>query len=132
MRLPQPFIISSRLMPALKIGTSTLSLEISGETTRDGRDVYTVYLDLDNGQEYEITDLKSGCQGGDVLEGFRALLSFLGAAVESRRYRESTEREGENEDLFSPAIVDWASDNSMYLECAESDLEPLTIADFDE
>ena len=123
MQLRDPFKISSRLMPALQIGDAWISLDLSGRTTSSGRDIYKCYIDLPDGSEHEITDLRSGCQGGSVLEGFQALLSFLGAAAESRRYRESTGREGENEDLFPPAIVDWASAHDDEISMLSVELE---------
>lgn len=123
MILHTPFEISARLMPSVKIAGAFLSLDVSGRTDRDGRDIYEAYLDLPDGTEHEIADLKSGCQGGSVQEGMRALLSFLAAAAESRRYRESTGREGENEDLFSTAVVDWASENSDEISMLSCEIE---------
>lgn len=108
MILHPPFEISSRLMPSLKVGQAVVSLNLSGRTTREGRDVYECWIDLPDGSEHEVTELHSGCQGGSVQEGFAALLSFLSAAAESRQYRERTGRQGENEDLFPSVIVDWA------------------------
>ena len=124
MRLRDPFKISARLMPALQIGGAWVSLDLSGLTTSSGRDIYECYIDLPDGSEHEITDLRSGCQGGSVIEGFGALLSFLGAAAESRRYRESTGREGENEeDLFPPAIVTWATEHDDEISMLSCEIE---------
>lgn len=88
MILHPPFEISARLMPAVQIGGATLSLTVSGRRTADGRDIYEAWIDLPDGTEHEITDLRSGCQGGKVQEGMSALLGFLSAAAESRLYRE--------------------------------------------
>jgi len=111
-------------MASLVIGGATLSLGY-GKVDRNGRDVYEVYIDLPDGTEHEITDLRSGCQGGGIQEGFSALLSFLSASAESRRYREGQGKTelGENEDLFSPAIVDWASENSDELSMLACEIE---------
>ena len=126
MILHKPFIISSRLMPALVIGGATLSLSLPDRHTRGGRDIYEAWIDLPDGSEHEITDLHSGRQGGSVLEGFSSLLSFLAAAGESRNYRERTGRTGEHEDLFPEPVTAWAADHeddlsSMSYEIEESD-----------
>jgi hypothetical protein len=122
MTLRAPFKISSRLMPAFELGGATVSLAV-GRTDREGRTVYQVYIDLPDGSEHAVTDLRSGCQGGSVREGFSALLSFLGAAAESRQYRERTGRAGENEELFAPAVVEWAAANSDELSMIACELE---------
>lgn len=106
MTLHEPFIIGPRLMPALQVGGATVSLEIAG--CRGGRNSYRGYVDLPDGSEHEINDLSGR---GDLQDGFSALLSFLGAAAESYSYRTRTGRTGENEDLFVPAVVQWAYQN---------------------
>ena len=111
MILHPPLIITSRLMPGLKIGNAFISLGY-GQRSSDNRTGYQVWIDLPDSTEHEITDLRSGCGGGGIQDGLASLLSFLGAAAESRQYRERTGREGENESLFPPAVVDWASENS--------------------
>jgi hypothetical protein len=123
MTLREPFKISSRLMAAFELGGATVSLGISGRQSRDGRDIYEVWIDLPDGTEHAIDDLRSGCQGGSVREGFGALLTFLGAAAESRQYRERTGRGGENEELFPPAVVAWAAANCDELSMIACELE---------
>jgi hypothetical protein len=49
-----------------------------------------------------------------------SLLSFLGAAAESYRYRGM---EGENADLFEPALTQWASENADEISMAQMDME---------
>lgn len=110
MTLHPPFIISARLLPALKIGESYLSW--------DGEDFFIDAPDF----QYVIDDFGPG-PGADTEECFRAILSFLAASVESRKYRERTGRTGENEDLFPVHIVDWAVDHSSEIECLMCDLE---------
>ena len=56
MILHPPLIITSRLMPGLKIGDSTISLGYS-KRSHDNRMVYEVWIDLPDGAEHEITDL---------------------------------------------------------------------------
>ena len=122
-RLSPPFAISSRLLPAVQVQGAWISCGISGRTTRDGRDVYEAWIDLPNGTEQEVTDLRSGCQGGTVREGMGALLSFLGAAAESYNYRQHTGRTGENEDLFPLAIVEWAGEHEEDLSMLALEIE---------
>ncbi len=128
MILHPPFGISSRLLPGLQVAGAWLSIGLSGETTRDGRDVYECWIDLPDGSEHHITDMRSGCQGGSVAEGFKALLSFLMAAEESRRYRVGqgrayVEDSDTNEALFPAAVVEWVSENSDALEMASCEVE---------
>jgi hypothetical protein len=114
MTLHKPFKISSRLMPAIEIGGATLSLNY-GRYDREDRMVYDIWIDLPDGQELHIDDLRSGVGGGDLISGFGSLCSFLSAAAEARQYREHVQRrdfdpdDNSNEALFVAAIVDWAS-----------------------
>jgi hypothetical protein len=122
MKLREPFKISARLMPAVQVGGAWISLAV-GRVDRNGRDIYTAWIDLEDGSEHEVTDLKSGCQGGSVQEGMRALLSFLCAAAESHSYHARTGRAGENEELFAPAVVAWAVENVDELTMLSVELE---------
>ena len=107
--LHEPFKISARLCPALQINDTWLSWN-GGE----------FILDFQDGTTYIIDDFHGGMGG---LQGyFEAILSFMGAAAESRQYRERTGMEGENEDLFPPHIVDWIVDNLDEIECLQFDL----------
>lgn len=119
MTLKEPFMISSRLLPAIKICGCTLSIDITG-VTNDGRDRYLVYFDFDDGREYADGDIKSGCQGGSLQEGMECCLSFLTAAAESYRYNGF---EGENADLFPQWIVEWAYEFCNEIELLRMELE---------
>lgn len=110
MILHPPFSISARLLPALKIGESYLSW--------DGDDFFIDAPDF----QYVIDDFGPGA-GADTEECFRAILGFLAAAVDSRKYRERTGRTGENEDLFPAHIVDWAVDHNDEIGYLMYDLE---------
>ncbi len=123
MKLSTPFEIGSRLMPAVRVGTCTISCDLSGRQTRDGRDIYTAWIDLPDGTEHEITDLRSGCQGGSIRDGMACLLSFLSAAGESHNYARRSGRSGDNADLFEPAIVEWAAMNTDELSMLEPEIE---------
>ena len=111
MNLKSPFCISARLAPALKIGDAYLSFD-------HGRFVF----DFADGREHIVTDFNfpqgriSGKTDERFLQdGFSAILSFLGACVESRRYargRGEDEMEGENSSLFPAFVGEWAEQNS--------------------
>ena len=123
MTLKSPFEIGSRLLPALWVGDGWLSLERGG-WTEDRRICYRWYVDIPAG-EFSGSDLRTGVGGiGDSYqEVFVSLLSFLSAAAESRAYRERTGREGENEDLFPPKVVEWAHQNSDEIGILECEIE---------
>ena len=117
MTLKSPFIISSRLLPALQVAGATLSLERGP----------VFYLDLPDGSEHEIRDFSPGAGNRDIASWFAAMLGFLSAAAESRRYREWQRKYGvdpdSNEVLFNSTIVDWAAANSDEISMLEYEIE---------
>ncbi len=119
MKLKSPFIITPRLMAGLQIGKAFISMG-QGERNSEGRTQYGVFIDLPDGSEHEISDLRSGCQGGDLQQGFASLLSFLGAASESYRY---AGEQGENSDLFPLPVTQWAAENIDEISMLELELE---------
>ena len=121
MELRAPFIISARLMPAVRVGTATVSIE---ETHRDsdGRTVYRWFVDMQDGQEFTGHDLRSGCGGGGIRDGMLSILGFLYACGESVNYARRSGRTGENADLFPPALAEWASNHTDELGMVELDI----------
>lgn len=113
MTLSDPFKISARLLPALKIGDSWLSWDGS-----------VFFLDTPPGDciTYVIDDFRPGA-ACNVQECFAAILSFMGAAAESRQFRDRTGQQGENEDLFPEPIVDWICANKDEIDMLAYDLE---------
>lgn len=103
MLLHSPVFISPRLMPAVQIGEDTLSVDLSGY--RNGRSVFTLYIDFADGAEYSCSDLSSPRES--LQEALSSYLSFLSACGEGYRYQMSG-RESENADLFPPHIAEWA------------------------
>lgn len=106
MKLHAPFFISARLLPALKLGDLIISLEMLPRES-DGRNRYRYFIDPPAGcraKPLEASDLRSGCQGGTLVQGFGSLLCFLDSAAESKRWGERTGYRGENAGLF-PAWV---------------------------
>jgi hypothetical protein len=128
MVINSPCMITSRLLPGLRIGDATISIEY-GDETRDGRQGYRWYIDLADGREFSGDDLASGVGGGSLQSGLESLLSFLGACGESYAYdvrRGGDGTGGENSDLFPAAVAEWAAQNSDELSMAALELEEST------
>lgn len=109
MKLNPPFIITPRLMAGLKVGDAFISMGLS-QRNAEGRMQYGCFIDLPE-FEHEVTDLRSGCQGGDLQQGFASLLSFLTAAAESYQYRGlDWENIGpdDNATMFPREVTEWA------------------------
>lgn len=112
--LHDPFIISSALAPALKIGEATLTL-LETEITDDNRDRAVFELQTPTFTHTD-KELRSGIGGfPSAVEAFESYLSFLEAAAESYP-------DGENADLFPPHVVQWACENADEIGMARSDL----------
>jgi hypothetical protein len=106
MTLHSPFIISSRLLPAVSIGQGseqiTVSLSPSG-----------FIMDGPFG-EHRVTGLRLSPLCNSIESAFETLLSFMTAAAESFRYRGM---DGENADLFPAEVTEAISQVSSELEC---------------
>lgn len=120
MILRSPFFISSRLLPAIKVGGGTIQLQYSDLSDTEGRTRYKWVVDLESGKSFSGNDLRSGVGGGNLKEGFISLLSFLSACGESfARHGE----EGENSDLFPLEVAKWAADNCEEISFALFEIE---------
>lgn len=117
MTLHPPFEISVRLLPAVRVGDATISIDFDGQT-RDGRTRYRWFIDLDSGVDATGNDLCSGVGGGSIQEGMASLLSFLSACVDDA-------------DLFPPDVAAWAAQNSdeLSLLAIELDETPNLVTD---
>ena len=115
MKLHAPFFLSARLLPALKVGELTISLEMLPRGF-NGRNRYHYFIDPPAGcraKPLEASDLLSGCQGGTLVEGFGSLLCFLDSAAESKRWGERTGRRGENAGLFPAWILNRVDESEI-------------------
>ena len=119
MTITTPCTITSRCLPGVRIGNTEISITYSRRSGREGRTRYQWHVDGPAG-EFTGDDLQSGCGGGSLQEGLTSLLSFLGAAAESWRYKGA---DGENSDLFPQALVEWTSQNSDKLTMARLEIE---------
>lgn len=116
----EPLFISSRLMAAIKLDDGS-TLHIGHDGYSFGRVRYEWIIDNSDGKEIARSEGNGGHiysgVGSDVdyKEAMGSLLSFLTAAVESYQY---AGWEGENANLFSRPVVEWACENSSELEYA--------------
>lgn len=113
MIIPQPFCITARLLPGIRVADVWISIE-TGPRNAEGRTCYTYHID--GAVEHSAFDLFSGCQGGDWREGLCSLLSFLGAAAEAS--------EGsDNADLFPAHVMEWARNHEDDISLASCEAE---------
>lgn len=112
MTLSSPFLISSRLLPAVSIGQGqeqiTVSLSPSG-----------FILDGPFG-EHKVTGLRLSPLCKSIESAFETLLSFMSAAAESFRYRGM---DGENSDLFPAEVTEAIAQVSSELECVQFEIQ---------
>ena len=111
MILRAPFVISSRLLPAVEVGQGpeqiTVSLSPSG-----------FILDGPFG-EHKVTGLRLSPLCKSVESAFETLLSFMTSAAESFRYRGM---DGENADLFPAEVTEALFQVLTELECVWADI----------
>lgn len=74
MTLHPPFCISSRLLPAIKVGDVYISIDYAKRPGQDGRVRFKYYIDAPT-WEHEDDDLQA--PRGDLQDGMAALLDFL-------------------------------------------------------
>ncbi len=111
-RLRDPLFITDRLLVGFRAGDAVVSVNIIDQQG-DGRMVYRWFVDFDDSRSFEGDDLKSGCQGGDIVDGLSSLCCFLSAFADAHGYRAFNNGEpGENGDLFPEELAEWAMANS--------------------
>lgn len=118
MTLNSPFQISSRLLPAVQIEDTYISLE-HNKISSDNRNVWTYYID-NPAWEYTASDLRSGCGGETLQKAMENLLGFLAAAGESYRTMEWTEK---TPIFFPEHVTAWAYQHSEELTMLRLELE---------
>ena len=111
MILRAPFMISSRLLPAVEVGQGTEQITVSLSPSG-------FILDGPFG-EHKVTGLRLSPLCKSVESAFETLLSFMTAAAESFRYRGM---DGENADLFPAEVTEALFQVSTELECVWSDI----------
>ena len=111
MILRAPFMISSRLLPAVEVGQGTEQITVSLSPSG-------FILDGPFG-EHKVTGLRLSPLCKSVESAFETLLSFMTAAAESFRYRGM---DGENSDLFPAEVTEALFQVSTELECVWADI----------
>lgn len=109
MKLSSPFIITSRLLPGVKLSNEdTISIGSSRQLCLNGRYRYRYFIDT---QTFEHTDNVISSPRYNLQEALSTLLSFLSAASEA--YQSTlTGRYSDNADLFPQNVMEWAYQNS--------------------
>lgn len=107
MTLKPPFCISSLPLPALKIGESTLSMDLN---------TAVFYLD-----DIQIDGFQPGAHAS-VQSCFEAMLSFMSAAAEAQNSVDRG-RHSDNADLFDPEVMRWCQENASEIEMVQYNLE---------
>lgn len=120
MLLHSPVEITSRLLPGVRFGGASISIEYAGHS--EGRQSYRWYIDLE-GQEFTGDDLASGVGGGSLQSGLESLLTFLSACGEAMAYSDHSGHESENCDLFPRDVAEWAQANRDELSMLSYELE---------
>lgn len=115
MTLKHPFFISSRLLPAVKVGKDTVSIDFAGDGG-ERRVRYRVTIDFADGTEYVDESLRSGVGGGNLRDGMSSYLSFLSAASESYR-------NGSGETFFPPHVTEWAHQHDGEISMVQFEIE---------
>ncbi len=124
MTLHPPCIITSRLLPGIRIGNGTVSIEYHGMD--DGRTCYRVFVDaptLGADGTHEDTQLRSGVGGGSLQYGLASFLSFLSYELEHAQATRCSADPDDEPALFPPHVLDWASEYEMEIVDAAMQLE---------
>lgn len=101
MKLHAPFVIESRLLPALRIGNATLTLRLPLFPAERGKWGATMIFEAP-GIQFTDQTVRSGLAGfRSLVEPFNTYLGFLEAAAEARE-------QGDNADMFPPKVMTWA------------------------
>ena len=116
MKLHPPLQISSRLLPAVQIGSAWLSIE-------PGFKAPIFYLDTD-GFSYKITGYKPSPISHhnlekNILQEFRDILIFIFAAVED-----------DDTEVFERHVLDWAKDHDQEIMLLSMDIDDTLLIDF--
>ena len=117
MIIKPPCMITSRLLPGIKVGDATLSIEYS-DCDKYGRKEFSWFVDVPGVGDFEGASL-SGM--GGLQSALGDLCYFLGHAGD---WFNSMVKDPEDEKpLFPPALCEWAGENVDALEMVRMDLE---------
>lgn len=111
MKLHPPFIITSRLVPGLRIGDATLHLTSIGEWGDDGREEACFELEIDGVGHCDVVRSGVGTGFKSAVQAFHSYIGFLSAAAEAVQYGRRHGYKSDNADIFPPAVMQWADEN---------------------
>ena len=119
--LHPPFLISSALAPALKVGDAVISV-LDTTITPANRDQARIEIQTPT-FTYVDDSLQSGVGGfHSTVEIFETFLSFMEACGESVRYVTYSGEEGENANLFPRHVALWCAENMDDIGMARCDI----------
>ena len=105
--LNPPLIITSRLLPGVRVDDLQISIEPTGRSGKHNKPQWRYYLDF-IGDEHIESHVDDDLHGhGDHRKMLASLLSFMSACGEGIAYQERKGRQSENADLFPPHIGQW-------------------------
>ena len=116
-------------MQEMRFGDGVVSVQDAALSDHEGRPIFEWRLVLDSGHEFSDQDLKGPAMGPEPSERemLGTLFGFIGAAVESREYRErsgvGTDCSDTNEWLFPADVVTWAQKHSDEISMAGYEIE---------
>lgn len=126
-----PMIITSRLMPGVKIVDGSVNVQIDGIAS-NGRVAVTYIIDFAGpggerleyiGNDVRLSNIHADAELSEqVRAGAELLLSFLEHAAECYRARMGRGQDA-SEAVFSPAVDEWAYQNSDEIAMARSEFE---------
>lgn len=128
MKIQAPCIITSRLLPGVRIGETEVSIDYDDWRPDDHfcgqyRMHYRVCIDSPT-FNYESTDQASGCGRADRLQvALSACLNFLSSCGECVNYEKSTGRTIEKFDLYPSEVAEWCAANANTLRSLASEIE---------
>lgn len=122
MKLLSPFVISSRLAPAVNIGNATLSF-VAGRFLIDFADGSSHVV---QGFRFPAGRIADSTDESVLQDGFASILSFLSACAESRAYgrrKNGDPMSGENSSLFPDYVGQWAEEMSEEISLLAYEIE---------
>jgi hypothetical protein len=126
MQINEPCIITSSLLPGVRVGGAEISIERDGETG-DNRDRFRVTVSLPDGGEFSDNDQSSGIGGCELWDAMGTALGFLSACGESVAYGRRTGYHGENADLWPLPVGEWAADHTDELAILAEEIDENSI-----
>jgi hypothetical protein len=125
-KLTAPVMIAPNLNAGVKIGDAWVTIGYSDLPPNErGRTRYRWEIIFADGTTESADDMRSGCQGGNLTDGLKSLLSYLSAAAESYRYNGNAYNADpdSNCSLFSERVVEFAYQNDDEISMTEYEIE---------